>query len=102
MSVVGGPFCGTPLTTAGLPFASAVTIALSSSAVRAQAPSSLVNNSNLLPSISSATSLPSLSGVPSTKLTTLVIFSVARCVTIAIGGFRPDPAGSLFCGWPTT
>ena len=44
---------------------------------------------------------PSFSGVPSTKLTTLVIFSVGRCVTIAIGAFRPDPAGSLFCGWPT-
>ena len=56
MSLVAGPFCGVARTTTCLALPSVVTIMRSSSAVRAQALSSLVNRSNLLPPMSIDTS----------------------------------------------
>src|SRR5205085_2374122 len=61
-AAVVGPCGGVPLTVACFALAIASTIALSSSDVRAQALSPLVNRSNLAPPISSDTSVPSLSG----------------------------------------
>ena len=62
VSIVGLPLLGVPLTVAVRPPTKAETIVRSSSAVRAQALSSLVNMSNFLSSTSSATSVPVLSG----------------------------------------